>query len=476
MHGTNDKQEHEKIRERSMRGRKARLESGKIHNAGVSLYGYRINREEGKREIYEPEAEVVRMIFDLCANEGMGCHAISRHLMKLDIPSPSVGRRKLRNSSKMVWQKSAVYRILHNEAYIGKTVQWKMTTSGSKTHTARPRPESDHVKLPEGTTPALVSKDLFDRAQKVLAANVGRFTRNNDTATVMLRGVVYCGVCNRTMTPKFDRGVLKFQCATRNDPSEPTCANARLFGEPIDQFVWEWVSIVLKYPSNITRAIRKLQQDDSDSRTYERDLKFARQSLSETNQSIANLIDRIATYADDDPEIEAVFKEKLKTLKEQKKGFSEMIAELERLVAKNQKRVADLTNIRRLAISERERIDSYSIDEKIALIRKLGLKVYAHGWNDEESTSRVQQTFYRIDFPVQVKAEYSIDDISDVDAGLPADVQDYINNRADSMPETLHSESEITAWLENLEISDNSNVAVCNGDTMIISFSRKIAA
>jgi site-specific DNA recombinase len=46
----------EKIRERALRGKRARMQNGKIHNFGAELYGYRRNKDQGIREVYEPEA------------------------------------------------------------------------------------------------------------------------------------------------------------------------------------------------------------------------------------------------------------------------------------------------------------------------------------------------------------------------------------------------------------------------------------
>jgi site-specific DNA recombinase len=54
--------EREKIRERGLRGKRQRALSGKIHNYGPELYGYRRDRTTGKRVIHDPEAMVVRDI------------------------------------------------------------------------------------------------------------------------------------------------------------------------------------------------------------------------------------------------------------------------------------------------------------------------------------------------------------------------------------------------------------------------------
>src|SRR5262245_46892924 len=53
----------EKIRERTLRGKRTRMQNGKIHNFGAELYSYRRNKDYGVREVYEPEARIVRALF-----------------------------------------------------------------------------------------------------------------------------------------------------------------------------------------------------------------------------------------------------------------------------------------------------------------------------------------------------------------------------------------------------------------------------
>jgi site-specific DNA recombinase len=59
------KVEAEKIRERSLHGKRARIQAGRIHNSGPELYGYRRDKAAGVRTVYEPEAAIVQQIFHL---------------------------------------------------------------------------------------------------------------------------------------------------------------------------------------------------------------------------------------------------------------------------------------------------------------------------------------------------------------------------------------------------------------------------
>ena len=86
------KVEAEKIRERSLRGKRARIQAGKIHNHGPELYGYRRDKAAGIRTVYEPEAAIVQQIFQWYVNEHLAFRAIVRRLNDQGTSSPAVNK------------------------------------------------------------------------------------------------------------------------------------------------------------------------------------------------------------------------------------------------------------------------------------------------------------------------------------------------------------------------------------------------
>src|SRR5262245_31440027 len=115
------KVEREKIRERSIRGKRDRITGGKVHNYGVELYGYRRNKEVGKRAIFEPEAAVVRDVFAWFVGERLPIRAIVRRLNQNAVPSPSVGKVVYKQEGRRPhWGKGQVQRILTDPNYKGK--------------------------------------------------------------------------------------------------------------------------------------------------------------------------------------------------------------------------------------------------------------------------------------------------------------------------------------------------------------------
>lgn len=254
--------EREKARERTIRGKRARLESGKIHGFGGELYGYHRDKAAGVRVIVEPEALVVRRIFTRIA-AGNAIRAVARDLNAEDVQSPAAGKRELsvEGGKTPRWNKSSIWRIVTNPAYRGETAVWKQARqAGAKTYIDRP--ESEWIRLPEGTTPPIVTPELWTAAQSRLATNRGAATRNQITP-YLLRGYVYCAVCGRRMYSCPERGRRTYRCSSRDTASGP-CGGKRVPAEAVETWAWSHVEAVLSDPSIIANEVERQRLDGPD--------------------------------------------------------------------------------------------------------------------------------------------------------------------------------------------------------------------
>lgn len=77
-------------------------------------YGY-AHDQEGKLIIYEEQAEIVRLVYEMSAS-GSSLAGISEHLADMGIPSPR---------GKEVWSKETLRKILNNEKYMGSVTLQK---------------------------------------------------------------------------------------------------------------------------------------------------------------------------------------------------------------------------------------------------------------------------------------------------------------------------------------------------------------
>ncbi|OGM55400.1 hypothetical protein A3F62_04905 [Candidatus Woesebacteria bacterium RIFCSPHIGHO2_12_FULL_44_11] len=159
-----------------------RMRKGKIHKAKsgklvghTAPYGYRyipkVGEIEGHFEVYEPEAEIVRMIFHWVADEGYSMRGVVRELYKRKIPSAK---------GKTRWVKSSVERLLNREDYIGtsyynrrmavvpKHPQKVNGYKKIKKSSRKLRPKEEWIAIP---VLAIIDKELFEKTHKRLQEN-----------------------------------------------------------------------------------------------------------------------------------------------------------------------------------------------------------------------------------------------------------------------------------------------------------------
>ena len=125
--------ERERIRERTVRGKRSKVKAGRIYVNGMPPYGYKEKKEvigEGediriKRTlVVEPEeAEVVQEIYEMyLSDSSVSCTTIAKHLTAKGITPP--GHTRYISDSHRVpadapWPHRTIYRILERKTYVG---------------------------------------------------------------------------------------------------------------------------------------------------------------------------------------------------------------------------------------------------------------------------------------------------------------------------------------------------------------------
>ena len=178
------------------RGRLTSVQQGNFIGS-VAPYGYeKTTVMDGKRKcptlkIKEDEANIVRMIFDMYVNKGMGRQKIANHLDGLGIKPPK-GK---------YWSPAGLKDLLTNVHYIGK-VKWNfrktvtIVEGGEIKHT-RPKANIDEYLVYEGKHPAIISEELFNGALEKHGKN--HKAPANKALRNPLAGLLYCK-CGRAMS------------------------------------------------------------------------------------------------------------------------------------------------------------------------------------------------------------------------------------------------------------------------------------
>ena len=247
--------ERAKIAERNRRGKLWRARAGEVIT-WKAPYGYRRLPRVGDigahLEIYQPEAVVVRRIFDDRVAGGHSVREIARRLNADGVVSPS---------GQAVWSTSSISNLLRNETYIGRLYynQTEATPDprpGGKSR-QRPRPKQDWIAI---AVPAVIDDTIFEAAAAVGGRNSYFSPRRAKPEAFLLRGLVRCGHCGisvachqRPASKTADSNWNRYYYCRNHDPlraggEHRRCPERNIRADALDTFVFDQVRAALLQP------------------------------------------------------------------------------------------------------------------------------------------------------------------------------------------------------------------------------------
>ena len=262
MQGVIAEYERAKIAERYRRGKLYRARQGEIPFWKTS-YGHRrvvpTNGGPARIEIFEPEAEIVRWIFNAYVEKRRSVRQISFDLLNRGIPSPT---------GKPIWGTSTITRLLRNEAYIG-TVYYnrrehfdgngRRGARNRKTR-SRERPREEWIPIP---VPAIVDRDAFARVKQVSRDNSKWNPRGAEWGVWLLRGLIECGHCHLGCNCHRMRGRNgtwhRYYYCRGHDPLRTRagigrCPERNIRADELDEYVFAQVRQALLDPRQLIAA------------------------------------------------------------------------------------------------------------------------------------------------------------------------------------------------------------------------------
>jgi site-specific DNA recombinase len=212
---------------------------------GKGLYGYKWDKQQKKRIPLEFEAQIVNKIFTMLG-DGISCFNVAKTLNDHSIPTKS-GKQ---------WEPRTIRRMAKNAAYIGLTY-FGMTTGSNKT-TRTQQPRDGWTLLPDAT-PAIISKELFERVQKI-RQQARELHLGRPLQDYLLKSHTSCGYCGSPLVGSFlNRKYRYYHCRGYY----PTASRGRICNAGyikanlLEEVVWEKITEVLEKPEVILAELQR---------------------------------------------------------------------------------------------------------------------------------------------------------------------------------------------------------------------------
>lgn len=214
-----------------LRNLSAKTKRGMASNAdkglatGSRLYGYR-SQPGGAVEIVPEQAQVIRRIFALYADDCMTTRQIAALLNAEGIASPAGG---MWNASTISGSKQRANGVLHSEIYAGVKVYGRVEMrkdrqTGRRVTICHPPESHTRVEVPQLR---IIDDGLWLRAHARIAGNTGptQATRKRPTRRpYLLSGLVFCGCCGAGYAAQ---GMNRLACAGYREKGPVACTNRR---------------------------------------------------------------------------------------------------------------------------------------------------------------------------------------------------------------------------------------------------------
>ena len=299
-----------KLSERLKFGFRQAIKNGHVLG-NDQLWGY--NKKDCKLTINEAEAVIIRSIFDLYANKGVGVRTISKILYDEGYTS------RQGNAFNVL----TIRHILCNPKYKGWYCANMSQTVDYRTKRKVFLDESEWIMYPDPSIPAIVSEELWDRAHAIYKRRSAEARARANGASFHNR-YSYSGklICEEHQT-SFHRQVLDsgkevWQCRVYRNRGRAACSAPQLRTEELDRIMADIFTSMIKDRGAIIRAVMTVLEAVPQEHDYSKDI----QRLEAEIDAITVKKDRLLELSIDGMISKAEFKQR-------NDGFNEQMARLE---------------------------------------------------------------------------------------------------------------------------------------------------
>ncbi len=278
--------ERDNILERTAAGRQAAARAGKWAGGRYPPYGYDIDPATRIMSVNDEEANIVRKIFDWLVRDRLTTYAIQKRInaMKVRTKADSAvkslrdqgkepGYCRTRNAENF-WGHSTIIKVLRQDAYKGeyyynKRKRGKDPATRKMREVINPREKW----IPIQCIP-IVEKEVWEKAQQILADNQKHARRNRQHDYLFAGGIVVCGVCGSNyecyMKKKYKRSgggrvcVDQFpQCRCRKislTKASTRCTNRHISERILEDRVWKQIHSLLADPRHFLDRLQQREE------------------------------------------------------------------------------------------------------------------------------------------------------------------------------------------------------------------------
>lgn len=326
-----------KLSERLKFGFRQAIKNGHVLG-NDKLWGY--DKKDCVLTVNETEAQIVRRIFDLYANQQMGIRRISQTLLDEGFTS------RKGNAFNVL----TIRHILCNPKYKGWYCANKSQTVDYRSKRKIFLDESEWVMYPDPSVPAIVSEELWDRANALYKRRSQQMMSHQSGAEFHNRYPYSGKIICETHGTSFHRQVLKsqmggkeaWQCRVYRDKGRAACSAPQLLTTELDRIMAGIFDQLAQDKQAIINAIITILQSVPNEHDYTQDIRRIEEDLS----AIRSKKDRLLEMNIEGIITTAEFKQRNDGFNQQVKSLEERLSAIQAEAEKGRQATARLEEIR----------------------------------------------------------------------------------------------------------------------------------
>ena len=252
--GAMAQQESANMSKRVKFGKDITAQKGRVPNF---VFGYdKIPNERYTLKINEEEAKIVKEIFESYVYKGIGTTKIA-----WDLNDRGIRTKK----TKSKWVQTSIVRMLKNPIYTGRVTNKKSEVTDFITGTRKDLPEEEWIVV-ERPEMRIISDELFNRAQDILAQRSNEFKLNNkrEKTEYVFSTLIYCKHCGysfRRIKRKYTADgpeYIRWVCSGRNSMGVNHCPNTTVIDEEeLLNAIKKYLKSIISNKKNFMKAVEK---------------------------------------------------------------------------------------------------------------------------------------------------------------------------------------------------------------------------
>jgi len=320
----------------------------------IPPFGYIKDKNTNKVVILEECANIVRLIYKLYTQQGMGAKKIARYLSEHNYKTPSTYQKELYNKSvpytstinTQFWNDRTVTEILKNDAYIG-VLRCNKNYKSTIYKVRKRLPEEEHI-VHENFYPPIVDRETWELAQSIRKNRVENNVRASKNSKIhRYAGLLKCGHCNATFVAKKRNGYIEYVCNTYHRRGKDYCSAHRIKESELDDIIYAYLErLKILAEENLLRVDEFIKEWSNRKKDYDKNIEKINLEIITLKEDIKNYAKQLARGLIN----EEIFKEmtnesnlKIEQLKEQLNSLQEMI-EINKNMKKGIRKSVDILN------------------------------------------------------------------------------------------------------------------------------------